>query len=236
MILLGTIINGITIILGSIIGTIWTKISERTKTTVMHVVGLIVTLLGIQMGMKSEQFLIVIASLVFGAMLGENWALEDRLNSLGNWLEKKVGMKHQGSMSQAFITSSLVFVVGAMAIIGALDSGLRHDHTVLYTKAVIDGFCALMFTATLGIGVAFSAIPVMLYQGSITLLASQINTFIPAALMDMLVIELTAVGGIMIFAIGLNLLKITTIRAANLLPSLLLTIIFTTAVYYITST
>jgi uncharacterized protein len=93
-----------------------------------------------------------------------------------------------------------------------------------------------MFTATLGIGVAFSAIPVMLYQGSITLLASQINTFIPAALMDMLVIELTAVGGIMIFAIGLNLLKITTIRAANLLPSLLLTIIFTTAVYYITST
>ena len=130
------------------------------------------------------------------------------------------------------MTATLIFVIGAMAIIGALDSGIRGDHDVLYTKAIIDGFTALILTTTLGIGVLFSAIPVMLYQGTIALFATQIDKFIPQALMDSFILELTATGGVMIFAIGLNLIGLTKIRVANLLPGILVTAVLVTISHY----
>ncbi len=119
-----------------------------------------------------------------------------------------------------------------MAIIGALDSGIRGDHDVLYTKSIIDGFTALILTTTLGIGVVFSAIPVMLYEGSIALFATQIDRLIPQALMDSFIVEMTATGGVMIFAIGLNLLGIMKIRVANLLPGILVCAIIVTIMHY----
>lgn len=225
MFLLGTIVNGLLIIIGTMLGKLLTRIPENMKATVMHGIGLSVMVLGLQMGFKSANFLIVILSLVIGAVIGEALKLEDKLNSVGDWLERKLGSKGEGSISQGFVTATLIFVIGAMAIIGALDSGIRGDHDVLYTKAIIDGFTALILTTTLGIGVLFSAIPVMLYQGTIALFATQIDKWIPQALMDSFILELTATGGVMIFAIGLNLIGLTRIRVANLLPGILVTAI-----------
>ena len=221
MVLLGTLVNGVCIIIGTLLGKILHRIPEDMKGTVMKAIGLAVIVLGLQMGLKSENFLIVIISLALGAAWGEWMNLEDRLNALGNWLEKKLGSKKETSISQGFVTATLIFVIGAMAVIGALDSGIRGDHDVLFTKSIIDGFTSLILTTTLGIGVMFSAIPVVLYQGFIALFATQIHQWVPQELMDAYIVEMTSTGGIMIFAIGLNLLGVTKIRVANLLPGII---------------
>ncbi|PLR94037.1 DUF554 domain-containing protein [Bacillus sp. T33-2] len=231
MFLLGTIVNGLLIVAGTLLGKLLHRIPEGMKTTVMHGIGLAVIVLGLQMGFKSANFLIVILSLVIGAAIGEHFALEDKLNRLGLWLETKIGSSGEGSISQGFVTATLIFVIGAMAIIGALDSGIRGDHDVLYTKAIIDGFTALILTTTLGVGVLFSAIPVVLYEGTIALFATQIDQFIPKPLMDSFISEVTATGGVMIFAIGLNLTGLIKIRVANLLPGILVTGLLVTAIY-----
>lgn len=233
MFLLGTMVNGLLIIIGTLLGKLLHRIPEQMKGTVMHGIGLAVIVLGLQMGLKSNNFLIVILSLVFGAVLGEYFDLEEKLNRLGNWLELKVGNgRGQGSIAQGFVTATLIFVIGAMAIIGALDSGIRGDHDVLYTKAIIDGFTALILTTTLGIGVIFSAIPVILYEGIIAAFATQIDQLIPQALMDSFISEMTATGGVMIFAIGLNLIGLIKIRVANLLPGIVVTAIIVAILYY----
>ncbi|KIY22896.1 DUF554 domain-containing protein [Mesobacillus subterraneus] len=232
MFLLGTMVNGLLIIIGTLLGRLLTKIPENMKVTVMHGIALAVIVLGLQMGFKSANYLIVILSLVIGAVLGEAWKLEEKLNAVGDWLEKKIGSNGESSISQGFVTATLLFVIGAMAIIGALDSGIRGDHDVLYTKAIIDGFTALILTTTLGIGVIFSAIPVVIYQGLIALFATQIDKLIPQSLMDSFILELTATGGVMIFAIGLNMIGLTKIRVANILPGILVTAVLVTISHY----
>ncbi|MGG0717564.1 DUF554 domain-containing protein [Robertmurraya massiliosenegalensis] len=233
MFLIGTVVNGLLIVIGTLLGKLFHRIPEGMKGTVMHAIGLAVAVLGLQMGFKSENYLIVILSLVFGAVIGEYCKIDDKLNQVGTWLEKKIGKGNsQGSISQGFVTATLIFVIGAMAIIGALDSGIRGDHDVLYTKSIIDGFTALILTTTLGIGVIFSAIPVMLYEGLIALFATQIDRFIPHALMDSFIVEMTATGGVMIFAIGLNLLGVIKIRVANLLPGILVCAVIVTIMHY----
>lgn len=231
MFLLGTLVNGLLIIVGTLLGKLLNRIPESMKVTVMYAIGLSVMVLGLQMGLKSENFLIVIVSLVVGAVIGELLKLEDKLNDLGGWLEKKVGSNGKSSISEGFVTATLIFVIGAMAIIGALDSGIRGDHDVLYTKSLIDGFTALILTTTLGIGVIFSAIPVVLYEGLIALFATQIDRFVPQALMDQFIVEMTATGGIMILAIGLNLTGMVKIKVANLLPAIVVTGIIVTMLY-----
>lgn len=233
MFILGTAVNSLLIIFGSIIGKFLNRIPEQMKMTIMYAIGLAVVVLGIQMGFKSENFLIVILSLAFGTMIGEMLRLEDKLNNLGIWLENKLGPKAQGSIAQGFVTATLIFVIGAMAILGALDSGIRGDHSVLYTKGILDGITAFILTTTLGIGVIFSAIPVFLYQGLIALFATQIDRIVPAALMDQFIVEMTATGGIMIIAIGLNVTGLTKIRVANLLPGILVTTVIVTGMYFI---
>lgn len=232
MFLIGTIVNGVLIVAGSLLGKLFHRIPEGMKVTVMYAIGLSVMVLGLQMGLKSENFLIVILSLVIGAAFGELLKLEDKLNELGQWLERKIGTKRKVSISEGFVTATLIFVIGAMAIIGALDSGIRGDHAVLYTKSIIDGFTSLILTTTLGIGVLFSAIPVVLYEGTIALFATQITHFVPQALMDKFITEMTSTGGIMIFAIGLNLTGIVKIKVANFLPGILVTGAIVTIVYY----
>ncbi|MET3699770.1 hypothetical protein SAMN05877753_10120 [Bacillus oleivorans] len=231
MVLFGTIINGLTIITGTVIGKFLSKIPERIKSTVMHGIGLAVTVLGIQMALKTEQFLFVILSLVLGAVLGEWVDLDDKLNKCGQWLEKKIGRIGNGQISQGFVTATLIFVIGAMAVLGALDSGINNNHDILITKAIIDGFTALILTTTLGIGVLFSFIPVVLYQGTIALLAAQIVALVPDSLLEQMILELTATGGVMIMAIGLNLTGITKIRVANLLPGILIVVLLVALVF-----
>lgn len=232
MVLLGTIVNGICILAGTLLGKLFSKIPEKIKITVMNSISLVVILLGIQMGLKSQDILIVIFSLVIGAVLGELADVDGKLEATGRWLEKRLGGAEEGSIAKGFVTATLIFVIGAMAVIGALDSGLRNDHKVLYTKSIIDGFTSLILATTLGIGVLFSAIPVMLYQGSIALFATQINKWVPEELMTSFIAEMTSTGGLMIMAIGLNLLNVTKIRVANLLPGILVCAVLVTFVYY----
>ncbi|MBM7648146.1 putative membrane protein YqgA involved in biofilm formation [Bacillus ectoiniformans] len=233
MVLFGSIVNGLTIISGALLGKLLNRIPEGIKGTVMQAIGLAVIVLGLQMGFKSENFLIVIISLVCGAAIGEVLMLDHRLNQAGLLLERKIGKENsETSISQGFVTATLIFVIGAMGIIGALDSGIRGNHEVLLTKSIIDGVTALILTTTLGIGVIFSAVPVVMYQGAIALFATQIDRFVPKEWMDAFIVEMTSVGGIMIFAIGLNLLGLTKIRVANLLPSLLMVGLLITFIQY----
>ncbi|WP_309090551.1 DUF554 domain-containing protein [Domibacillus sp.] len=228
MFITGSLVNGIAIGAGALLGASMARIPEGIKGTVMHAIGLAVVVLGLQMGLKGENFLLVILSLTAGAVLGELLKIDERLNDLGNWLEQKVGSKGSGSISQGFVTATLIFVIGAMGVIGALDSGIRGNHEVLFTKSLIDGITALILTTTLGIGVLFSAVPVLLYEGLIALFATQIDRFVSQEWMDAFILEMTAAGGIMIFAIGLNLLQITNIRIANLLPAIAFVALFVT--------
>lgn len=223
MMLIGTIVNVFAVIFGSLIGLFFTRISDSMKDTVTKGIGLTVIILGLQMGMQSNNFLLVIISIAVGAVLGEIGKLDDQLTKAGNWLEKRFARKT--NISQGFITATLIFCVGAMAVVGALDSGLRGDHSILYTKSLLDGFTAIILTSTLGSGVLFSSIPIFLYQGTIALFASQINRIIPADLLDLFIQEITATGGVMILAIGLNLTGITHIKVANLLPALLVVLL-----------
>lgn len=233
MVLYGTLVNGALIIIGSILGLFFTKIPERYKETVMHGIGLAVLLIGLQMAFSTEVIIIVLLSLLTGAIIGELLRLEEGLNRLGNWIGSKFTTKNDNfSVAQGFVTASLIFVIGAMSILGALDSGIRGDHEVLITKGILDGFVALVLTTTLGFGVILSAIPVVIYQGAIALLATQIENWLPEAFLNGLIVELTAVGGLLIVAIGLNLLKLTQIRIGNLLPSIL-TVGVIYSIYYL---
>ena len=231
MVILGAVVNGICIIFGTLLGKLFSKIPESMKKTIMHAIGLAVTVLGLQMALKSENFLVVILSLVIGTVIGEWLQLEEKLKQLGEWLENKVGSKGKGSISEGFVTATLIFAIGAMGILGALDSGIRGNHDILFTKAIIDGFISIILTTTLGIGVVFSAIPVILYEGGIAVFATQINSLVPKELMNQFIVEMTATGGIMIAAIGLNLLSIIKIKVANLLPGILIVGIIVSLIY-----
>lgn len=230
MALFGTIVNGVCIIIGSVLGLFFTKIPERYKETVMHGIGLAVILIGLQMAFSTEDIIVVLLGLLTGAVIGEFLHLEEGLHRLGTWIGSKMtSVNGDISIAQGFVTASLIFVIGAMSVIGALDSGIRGDHEILITKGILDGFVALVLTTTLGFGVIFAVVPVLLYQGTIALLATQIDKWLPEAFLNGLIVEVTAVGGLLIVAIGLNMLKIVQIRIGNLLPS----IITVGLVYYI---
>lgn len=227
MILLGTMVNGLCIILGTVIGKFLYKMPEGIKTTTMQGIGLFIVVIGLQMALTGEQMLIVLISLVLGAVIGELCKLEDGLNNIGKWIESKLSKGNEVDIAKGFVSATLIFVVGAMAIVGSLDSGLRGSHSVLITKGIIDGFTSILLTASLGIGVLFSFIPVVLYQSSITLFANKIQQLAPEEVLNTFIADMTATGGIMIMAIGLNLLGLTNIKVANLLPGIIVVALLT---------
>lgn len=234
MILLGTIANVITIIVGSLIGLVLTRVKDNYKETIMHGIGLTVIIIGIQMALNTESIIIVLLSILLGALVGEALKLDAFVNRLAHWISGKfTSEKDSATLAQGFITASLIFVVGAMAILGGLDSGMREDHGILYTKSILDGFTAMVLTSTLGIGVILSIIPVFLYQAAITLLAAKINNYVPEVILNSLITEITAIGGILIIAIGLNILKLIEIRVTNLLPALIIVIFFIYGQHYL---
>src|SRR5699024_453652 len=233
MVLLGTIANVITIIIGTLFGLILTRIKDSYKETIMHGIGLTVVIIGIQMALGSESIIIVLLSILVGALIGETLQLEKQLNQLAYSISAKfTNGNNSANVAQGFIMASLIFVVGAMAILGALDSGMRGDHGILYTKSILDGFTAMVLTSTLGIGVILSVIPIFVYQGTIALLAAKINELVPDVILTNLITELTAIGGILIIAIGLNMLKLIEVRVTNLLPSLFVVVAFVYAQHY----
>lgn len=211
----GTIVNCLAIAVGSGLGLLLkSKISPKYQETIMQGLGLSVLLIGLTMAIKTQNVLIVTISMIIGAVVGEIIDIDGKLNRAGERLSARF-QSSGGAIGKAFVTTSLVYCIGAMAIIGALQDGLTGDASTLYAKAMLDGTGAVIFTATLGIGVILSIIPVLIYQGTITLLA----TWLSPLLTEAVICEVTAVGGLLIVGIGLSLLKISQIKIANLLPA-----------------
>ncbi len=221
----GTIVNALAIIAGSLLGLLLNRgIPENYKTIVMSGVGLCVVLIGLKSALVSNSMMIVIFSVILGAATGEFLKIEDKLEKLGHYLERKVAMKssQQNSFARGFVTASLVFCVGSMAIVGSLESGLTGNHQTLLAKSVLDGVTSIIFASTLGLGVLFSSLAVFIYQGMITLTA----VFLKGYLVPETVSQMTSVGGLLILAIGFNMLKITSIRVGNLLPGIFLPLLY----------
>lgn len=220
--MLGTIVNAAAIIGGSLIGLLFKGgIPNKYNDTIIKANGLSVLLIGIMSAIKTQNVLLVIFSMVIGSIIGEFLNIEDRLDHLGDFIGKKLG-DNDGGIAKGFVTASLLFCVGSMAIVGALQSGLSGDHQTLFAKSVLDGITAIIFTSTLGIGVIFSAVAVFIYQGIITLAASGMKIF----LIETVILEMSAIGGLLIIALGLNLLEIKRIKVGNMLPAMFIPLIY----------
>jgi uncharacterized membrane protein YqgA involved in biofilm formation len=200
------------------------KLSARLKTTVIAGLGLFTFVYGISLFLDTSNSLIVLGSLLIGMLIGEWTHIEDGLDSLGVWLERKVNRSGNGGSGQAdfikgFVTTSLLFCIGPMAILGSVQDGLTGNFDTLAIKSILDGFAAFAFASSLGYGVLFSSVMVLLYQGAITLLARQVQYFAT----DMMMNELSAVGGVLLVGIAVSsLLEIKKIRTGSFLPALLI--------------
>jgi len=223
MIPIGSLVNVTTVLLGSTIGLLLRdKFPERIKVIIFQGVGLATLVLGMQMALEVENFLVLIFSLLIGGILGELIHLETRMESLGDMLKARIKTKDE-RFTEGLITAFLIFCVGSMTFVGSLNEGLSGDRTLIYTKAILDGFTSIALASVYGLGVLFSALPLFLVQGSITLLATQFQTFFS----PLLISQLTAVGGVLILGIGLSILEIKALKTINLLPSLGVVIVLT---------
>ena len=220
--MLGTWVNTLAIIVGSILGLLLRGgIPTRFRTTIMQGLGLAVILIGLTSALKTDDVLIVILSLVIGGVFGEGLKIEERLDRIGRWLETKLA-RSGSNLARGFVTASLVYCVGSMAVVGALESGLTGNHQTLFAKSTLDGVASIVFASTLGIGVMLSSVSVLIYQGIITLSASALKQLlIPQA-----VTQMSAVGGLLIMAIGINLLEMAKLRVGNLLPAIFIPLVY----------
>ena len=227
--MLGTIVNTVAILVGGLIGLLFGKaFPEKIKSTVIQGIGLAILLIGGSMALQTKNPLIIISSMVLGAIIGEWIDIELRLLNIGQWLERKLTKNGQGSgFVKAFITTSLMYCVGAMAIMGSLESGLTGMHNILFAKSMLDGITALIFASTMGIGVLVSALPVLLYQGTITMAAGLLQGILSVQV----IAEMSATGGLLILGIGFNILGFKQVKVGNLLPTVFvvvpITILFT---------
>lgn len=213
---LGTLANAAAIVAGSLVGLVMHgRFPESVKKIVFQALGLSVLLIGLQMALKMDRPLVVVFSMVLGAIMGELLRIEDRLEALGERL-KRVARSRNAMFTDGFVSASLIYCVGSMAILGSIDDGLRNDPTILLTKATLDGFASIPLASTYGIGVMFSAVPILLYQGGITLAAGALRDVVTPELLT----QLTATGGLLILSIGVNLLGLTRIKVGNLLPAI----------------
>ena len=216
MILTGVLINAAAVAVGGVLGTLGGRLMpEKMKQTVLAATGLVSIGIGISGAIGSSNQLIPILSLVIGSVIGELLHIEDGITRAGDWLQKRFGKS--GSITEGFVTGSLVFAAGAMAVMGALESGLKNDHTILMTKSVIDMAGSVAFAGSLGIGVAFSALSVLVLEGTVALLASLLT----GVLTDAVITEISVTGSLIIIGVGLNVLGLTKLRIMNMTPALL---------------
>jgi len=231
----GTILNVFTVLLGGILGTVLgNRLPDRVRETVMHGLGLATLMIGIQLTLAQLSvaestlgkltFVVVLASILVGGILGEIMAIERRLDGMGRGLESRTARWQRSptspggasTFSRGFVTASLVFCVGPMTVIGSLRDGLSGDYTLLAVKSTLDGFAALAFASSLGVGVTFAALTVLVYQGALSLAASWASVVVSEAMLA----EASAAGGILLLGIGLGLLDIKRVRVGNLLPAI----------------
>lgn len=223
--MIGTAINVVAILVGGAVGTsIGDRMPPKFQETVMHGLGLMCLVLGLSMALQSQNLLIVMGSVLLGGMVGEWWRIEARLENVGRWLEDRFGRPEDAargrSIMRAFVTTSLLFCVGPLAIVGSILDGLTGNFQPLAIKSTLDGFASLAFGASLGPGVLFSTVPIVVYQGGLSLLARLFGANLTGITADTpAVVELSATGGVLIMAIGLVLLEIKQIRVGNFLPA-----------------
>lgn len=220
----GTLLNVATVLIGSLLGVmLGGRLPNSMRETVLRGLGLITVAIGLQMALQTANVLIVLGAVLVGGLLGEWWGIEAGLNGIGAWLEARFNRRSDGEKSshfmRGFVTASLLFCVGPMTILGSIQDGLSGDYRLLAIKAMLDGFASLAFASSLGIGVAFSALVILLYQGGLGLLAAQAQ----ALLTPPMIAEMTATGGVLILSLGIStLLEIKPIRVGNFLPALVI--------------
>ena len=220
--MLGTVVNTLAIICGSLVGLgLRGGIPDRYKESVIAAIGLAVMLIGVKSALRTDALLTVIVSMALGSLAGDALGIEARLERLGHWIGGHFARGTDG-VARGFVTASLVFCVGAMAIVGSLESGLAGNHQTLYAKSLLDGVTSVVFASTLGIGVLFSALSVLVYQGAITLSAAMLKPLLTTVVVE----QMTAVGGLLILAIGFNILGVRRLRIGNMLPAILLPLIY----------
>jgi len=238
--LTGTLINTLTVLAGSMVGLLikWlanrfsdrlpvssASLGQRLQGIIMQGIALCVLYIGISGSFKGSNTLVAILSMVIGAIIGELLDLDRRMGILGDWVQKKTSRLAHGegspSVSEGFVTASLLFCVGAMAIVGSLENGLTGNYETLQAKSLLDGISSIVFASSLGVGVAFSAAAIFLYQGSISLAASFLQPFLG----DAVIAEMTCVGSLLIVALALNMLGLTKIKVMNLVPAIFLPIL-----------
>lgn len=220
MILLGPLVNGAAVVVGGLVGLFAGKLlPERLQKAFMSALALVVIGIAIPGIGNSQKALVPILSMVLGTIIGELLDLDGAVIRLGDWLQRKTGGR--GRFTDGFVNSTMVFAVGAMSIMGGLNSGLLGDHTVLFSKSVIDGVSALLFASTMGVGVVFSSVPVLLWEGLVAVLASTLSPLLSADV----IAEINSVGSLLLLTIGLNMLGATKIRVMNMVPAMFLPIL-----------
>lgn len=219
----GTILNVITVVIGGTLGALLgARLPEKMRETVMHGLGLMTMVIGVQMAIGTRNILIVLASILVGGIVGEMLGIQARLDAIGKRLEERFARGQKaGTFTRGFVTASLVFCVGPMTILGSIQDGLLGDYSLLAIKSMLDGFAGLAFASTLGIGVAFSALTVFVVQGAISVAAMWFGSALGSVARDTpWVIEMTATGGVLIMGISLILLELKQVRVGNLLPAI----------------
>jgi uncharacterized membrane protein YqgA involved in biofilm formation len=221
--MIGTIVNAAAITAGGLVGLLLKKgIKDNYKTTIMQAISLSVILIGVRSALNAADLLGVIVCMVVGSLVGEAMRIEDHIEALGAYAEKHFSRSAKGNFSKGLVTASLVFCVGSMAIVGSLESGLAGNHETLFAKSLLDGITSVVFASTFGSGVIFSAAPVLFYQGAITLGASLLKPYLTAGV----IAQMSGVGGLLIAAIGINMLRLTHIKVGNMLPAIFLPLIY----------
>lgn len=218
--MIGVLFNTLTVIVGSLLGLLFKNgIKNKYKDAVMVTIGLCTIAMGVSGIMKGENTLVLIISMVLGVLLGTLIDIDGKINALGDFISARFKTKDgKTSITQGFVTACLLFCIGSMTIVGSLESGINGDHSMIFTKSILDLFSSTVLASTLGIGVLFSALFVLVFQGLLVLLSSYLAPFLSAAV----IAEISCCGGLMIFALGLNITGIAKIKVANLLPSLIL--------------
>lgn len=225
--MLGTIVNVAAVIAGTTIGVlIQSRLPKKIIEIIFQVMGLFTLLLGMMMALKMQHFVIGIGSLVLGSIIGELIGLEKYMNRFSEWVKSKIKLKNE-KFSDGLITAFLLYCMGSLTILGAIEEGINGNPELLLMKSLMDGVSSVALASALGIGVGFSAIPLLIYQGGLTLLAGSIGSFFTEPIIN----ELSAVGGVLLIGLGINILEIKKLRILNMIPALIIVVIL---VYFLT--
>ncbi|SLM18993.1 conserved membrane hypothetical protein [uncultured spirochete] len=220
--MIATVINAAAIILGSLIGLLIRKgIKDEYRKVVFTAAGMTSLTIGIQMALKTTHILAFALALMIGGLVGTMLDIEGGIERLGERLKARFASKSEGAFAAGFLNGSILFCTGAMAILGSFKAGTEGDYSLIFTKTVLDGFVSIIFASAMGIGVAFSALSVFVYQGALTLLSVYIKPYVS----DLMLAELTAIGGALIIMIALGLLEIKNFKTGNFLPSILVIVV-----------